>query len=68
MTERCGDCNGKVEGKFVYELQIGKAPLVCEDCFENYLEKWGVKEELWGKFKHEAQKEIPVQDPLEEVE
>lgn len=45
---RCGDCNGKVKGDYVYELQKDKAPLVCEDCFESYLEKWGVYKELWG--------------------
>jgi len=68
MTERCGDCNGKVEGKFVYELQKGKAPLVCEDCFESYLEKWGVERERREKVKRESRKKLPVQDPLDELE
>lgn len=55
MTEsRCGDCNGKIVGDYVYELKENSAPLVCEDCFENYLAKWGVEKERWAEVKEQA--------------
>lgn len=61
-SERCGDCNGKVKN-YVYELQKDKAPLVCESCFENYLEKWGVERKRWEQVKEFLSNKTPAGRP-----
>lgn len=55
--KQCGDCNRVLdEGDDVYELRESGSVRVCEDCFENYMDKWGVK----GKRRKEVKEQAKI--------